>query len=107
MADTAGSGACEARGEEEGHGARRRRRPCTTRRSSCRLCNRLRLRFGGGRDQRSAPLWLSFSSSREWSSFAAIAGLLAVRFARKAALPKPVQAIEEAERTVEELRSHV
>ena len=38
---------------------------------------------------------------------AAVAGLLAVRSARKAAPPKPTQAIEEAQQTVEALRSHV
>jgi Putative Actinobacterial Holin-X, holin superfamily III len=38
---------------------------------------------------------------------AAIAGLLAKRFARKASPPKPSQALEEAARTVETLQSHV
>jgi len=38
---------------------------------------------------------------------AAVAGFLAVRFARKASPPKPSQAMEEAERTVEALRGHV
>jgi hypothetical protein len=38
---------------------------------------------------------------------AAIAGFLAMRFARKASPPKPSQALEEAARTVETLQSHV
>jgi hypothetical protein len=38
---------------------------------------------------------------------AALVGFLARRSARKATPPKPTQAIEEAERTVETLRSHV
>ncbi len=38
---------------------------------------------------------------------AAIAGLLAKRFASKASPPMPSQAIEEATRTVESLQSHV
>jgi nitrate/nitrite transporter NarK len=38
---------------------------------------------------------------------AALAGFLAMRFARKASPPQPVQAIEEATRTVETLQSHV
>jgi protein-S-isoprenylcysteine O-methyltransferase Ste14 len=37
---------------------------------------------------------------------AAILGLLAVRFARKASPPKPEQAIEEAERTMRMLDTH-
>jgi hypothetical protein len=37
----------------------------------------------------------------------ALVGFLALRSARKATPPKPTQAIEEAERTVETLRSHV
>ena len=54
------------------------------------------------------PLWLSLLIvAGAIFLFAAIAGLLAVRFARKASPPKPVQAIEEAERTVEALQSHV
>ena len=54
------------------------------------------------------PLWLSLLIvTGVIFVLAAIAGLLAVRFARKASPPKPVQAIEEAERTVEALRSHV
>ena len=54
------------------------------------------------------PLWLSLLIvTGVILLLAAIAGLLAVRFARKASPPKPVQAIEEAERTVEALRSHV
>ena len=38
---------------------------------------------------------------------AAIAGFLAMRFARKASPPTPTQALEEAARTVETLQSHV
>lgn len=38
---------------------------------------------------------------------AAIAGFLAMRFARKASPPKPTQALEEAARTVETLQSRV
>jgi uncharacterized membrane protein YqjE len=38
---------------------------------------------------------------------AALVGFLALRSARKATPPKPTQAIEEAGRTVETLRSHV
>jgi cytochrome bd-type quinol oxidase subunit 2 len=38
---------------------------------------------------------------------AAILGLLARRSARKASPPKPTQAIEEAQQTVEALKSHV
>jgi H+/Cl- antiporter ClcA len=54
------------------------------------------------------PLWLSLLIvSGLILLLAAIAGLLAVRFARTASPPKPEQAIEEAERTVEALRSHV
>ncbi len=54
------------------------------------------------------PLWLSLLIvTGVILLLAAIAGLLAVRFARKASPPKPAQAIEEAERTVEALRSHV
>ena len=54
------------------------------------------------------PLWLSLLIVTGLILlFAAIAGLLAVRFAKKASPPKPAQAIEEAERTVETLRSHV
>lgn len=40
-------------------------------------------------------------------TLAAVAGLLARRFARKATPPTPAQAVEEAHRTVETLRSHV
>ncbi len=54
------------------------------------------------------PLWLSLLIvAGLLLLLAAIAGLLAVRSARKASPPKPEQAIEEAERTVETLRSHV
>ncbi len=38
---------------------------------------------------------------------AGVAGFLAMRFARKASPPKPSQAIEEAERTLETLQSRV
>ena len=54
------------------------------------------------------PLWLSLLIVTGLILLlAAIAGLLASRFAKKASPPKPAQAIEEAERTVETLRSHV
>jgi H+/Cl- antiporter ClcA len=54
------------------------------------------------------PLWLSLLIVTGLILLlAAIAGLLAARFAKKASPPKPEQAIEEAERTVETLRSHV
>ena len=54
------------------------------------------------------PLWLSLLIVAGLILLlAAIAGFLAVRFAQKASPPKPAQAIEEAERTVEALRSHV
>ncbi len=54
------------------------------------------------------PLWLSLLIVAGLILLlAAIAGFLAVRFAQKASPPKPEQAIEEAERTVEALRSHV
>ena len=54
------------------------------------------------------PLWLSLLIVTGLILLlAAIAGLLAARFAKKASPPKPAQAIEEAERTVETLRSHV
>ena len=54
------------------------------------------------------PLWLSLLIvSGLILLLAAIAGFLAVRFAQKASPPQPEQAIEEAERTVEALRSHV
>jgi heme A synthase len=54
------------------------------------------------------PLWLSLLIvAGAILLLAAIAGLLARRFARQAAPPKPLQAIEEAERTVETLQSHV
>ena len=53
------------------------------------------------------PLWLSLLIVAGLILLlAAIAGLLAARFARKASPPQPEQAIEEAERTVEALRSH-
>jgi len=38
---------------------------------------------------------------------AAILALLAMRFARKVSPPQPTQAIEEGQRTVETLKSHV
>ena len=54
------------------------------------------------------PLWLSLLIvTGVILVLAAIAGLLAVRSARKASPPKPSQAIEEAQQTVEALRSHV
>ena len=54
------------------------------------------------------PLWLSLLIvACLILLLAAVAGLLAVRFAQKASPPQPAQAIEEAERTVEALRSHV
>ena len=54
------------------------------------------------------PLWLSLLIvAGLLLLLAAIAGFLAVRSAQKATPPKPEQAIEEAERTVEALRSHV
>jgi H+/Cl- antiporter ClcA len=54
------------------------------------------------------PVWLSLLIVAGLILLlAAIAGLLAARFAKKASPPKPAQAIEEAERTVETLRSHV
>ena len=54
------------------------------------------------------PLWLSLLIVAGMILLlAAIAGFLAVRFAQKASPPKPAQAIEEAERTVGALRSHV
>ncbi len=54
------------------------------------------------------PLWLSLLIvSGSILLLAAIAGFLAVRFAQKASPPKPEQAIEEAERTADALRSHV
>jgi hypothetical protein len=54
------------------------------------------------------PLWLSLLIVTGLIFLlAAIAGFLAVRFARKASPPMPAQAIEEAERTVGTLRSHV
>ena len=54
------------------------------------------------------PLWLSLLIvTATILSLAAVAGLLAVRFGRKATPPTPTQAVEEAQRTVEALRSHV
>jgi len=54
------------------------------------------------------PLWLSLLIvAGVILLLAAIAGFLAMRFAKKASPPTPEQAIEEAERTVETLRSHV
>jgi hypothetical protein len=38
---------------------------------------------------------------------AAIAGYLALRYVRKASPPKPSQALEEADRTLETLKAHV
>jgi Putative Actinobacterial Holin-X, holin superfamily III len=54
------------------------------------------------------PLWLSLLIvTLVILALAAIAGFLAVRYAKKATPPKPSQAIEEAQQTVETLRSHV
>jgi membrane protein implicated in regulation of membrane protease activity len=54
------------------------------------------------------PLWLSLLIvTVVILTFAAIAGLLARRSARKASPAKPTQAMEEAQQTVEALRSHV
>src|SRR6476646_2536031 len=54
------------------------------------------------------PLWLSLLLvTLVILALAAVAGLLARRSARKASPPKPSQAIEEAQQTVEALRSHV
>ena len=54
------------------------------------------------------PLWLSLLIvTGVILVLAAVAGLLARRSARKASPPKPSQAIEEAQQTVEALRSHV
>ena len=54
------------------------------------------------------PLWLSLLIvTLVILALAAIAALLAVRSAKKATPPKPTQAIEEAQQTVETLRSHV
>jgi hypothetical protein len=54
------------------------------------------------------PLWLSLLIvSAIILVLAAIVGLLARRSARKASPAKPSQAIEEAQQTVEALRSHV
>ena len=54
------------------------------------------------------PLWLSLLIvTGVILALAAIAGLLARRSARKASPAQPSQAIEEAQQTVEALRSHV
>jgi len=54
------------------------------------------------------PLWLSLLIvTGVILVLAAVAALLARRSARKASPPKPSQAIEEAQQTVEALRSHV
>jgi 4-amino-4-deoxy-L-arabinose transferase-like glycosyltransferase len=54
------------------------------------------------------PLWLSLLIvAGGIFLLAAIAGFLALRFARKASPPTPSQAIEEAHRTVETLQSRV
>jgi Putative Actinobacterial Holin-X, holin superfamily III len=54
------------------------------------------------------PLWLSLLIvTAIILALAATAGLLARRFARKATPPTPARAVEEAQRTVETLRSHV
>jgi hypothetical protein len=55
----------------------------------------------------SLPLWASLLIvTGSLLLVAAILVLLAVRFARKALPPKPTQAIEEAERTGETVKSH-
>ncbi len=52
-------------------------------------------------------LWLSLLIvTAMLFALAAVAGLLARRFASKATPPTPTQAVEEAQRTVETLRSH-
>ena len=54
------------------------------------------------------PLWLSLLIvTAIIFALAAVAGLLARRFAQKATPPTPTQAVEEAQRTVTTLRSHV
>lgn len=54
------------------------------------------------------PLWLSLLIvTLIILALAAVAGLLARRFARKGTPPTPTQAVEEAQRTVTTLRSHV
>ena len=54
------------------------------------------------------PLWLSLLIVTAFILLvAAILGFLAVRFARKAVPPKPELALEEAERTIGTLQSHV
>ena len=54
------------------------------------------------------PVWLSLLIVTAIILLvAAILGFLAMRFARKAVPPKPEQAIEEAERTIGTLQSHV
>lgn len=56
----------------------------------------------------SMPLWASLLVVAGMIVLvAAILGLLARRFARKASPPKPEQAIEEAERTMQMLDKHV
>src|SRR6187401_2061875 len=54
------------------------------------------------------PVWLSLLIvTGIIVLLAAIAAFLATRFAKKASPPKPSQAIEEAERTIETLQIHV
>jgi hypothetical protein len=54
------------------------------------------------------PLWASLLLvAVAMILFAAIAGLLAFHFARDSWPPKPSQAIEEGERTLETVKSHV
>jgi len=54
------------------------------------------------------PLWLSLLIvTAVLVLLAVIAGLLAVRFARKASPPAPSQAIDEASRTMKTLQDHV
>jgi uncharacterized membrane protein YqjE len=53
------------------------------------------------------PLWLSMLIvTLLLLALAAVAGFVAVRFAKKASPPIPTQAIDETKRTVETLRSH-
>ena len=53
-------------------------------------------------------LWLSLLIVAGMLALVAtIAGFMAMRFARKASPPKPTQALEEADRTLETLKSHV
>ena len=54
------------------------------------------------------PLWLALLVvAIVLLALAGIAGFVAVRFAKKAGPPVPTQAIDEAKRTVETVRTHV